>query len=116
MNTVTPTATNTKTNDEGTGKSPLLFVDDLVWSDEILPFVGVEQYAFVGVVSKKINKAYKDYCKIELQKNPRKVKDNPARHSPSRSLEIKDTLYSETFFNQQRAELWLKGKSSSKTL
>ncbi|CAB9530800.1 expressed unknown protein (Partial), partial [Seminavis robusta] len=51
----------------------LLFADDLILVQGIFPFVGVGQYAFVGAVNKKMNQLYKEYCKIELNKNPRKL-------------------------------------------
>ncbi|CAB9508608.1 ankyrin repeat protein [Seminavis robusta] len=107
--------TATATNDEGnsTTESRLLFADDLIWIGQILPFVGVGHYAFVGAVNKKMNMVYKEYCKIELEKNPRKVKDNP--EIASRSAEITDTLYSQTFCNKLRAEYWLKDNSSNRT-
>ncbi|CAB9510828.1 ankyrin repeat protein [Seminavis robusta] len=105
--------TNAAANDEGIAESPHLFADDLIWSGQILSFVGVGQYAFVGAVNKQMNKAYKEYCKIELKKNPRKVWAN--NYSPSRSAEITDTLCCETFCNQPRTECWLKDNSSTKT-
>eukprot|EP00797_Seminavis_robusta_P003966 Sro1256_g256620.2 (315) ;mRNA; r:12401-13345 len=95
----------------------LLFADDLILVQGILPFVGVGQYAFVGAVNKKMNQLYKEYCKVELKKNPRKVKDKRG-YIPipdSRSAESTDTLCSETFCNQPRAEYWLKDNSSNKT-
>ncbi|CAB9520993.1 ankyrin repeat protein [Seminavis robusta] len=80
----------------------------------ILPFVGVGQYAFIAAVKKKMNKLYKEYCKVELKKNPATVKDRPGTYCPSRSAESTDTLCSKTFCNQPRAEYWLKDKSSNK--
>ncbi|CAB9530071.1 ankyrin repeat protein (Partial), partial [Seminavis robusta] len=95
----------------------LLFADDLILIEGIFPFVGVGQYAFVGAVNKKMNQLYKEYCKIELNKNPRKVNDKPAScecDSLRRSAESTDTLCSETFCNQPRAEYWLKDNSRNK--
>ncbi|CAB9511291.1 ankyrin repeat protein [Seminavis robusta] len=105
----------TATNHEGTAESPLLSVDDAIWIQGILQCVGVGQYAFVGPVSKKMNRLYKEYCTIELTKNPRKVKENPEDDTGSRSAEITDSLCSETFSSQPRAEYWLKDDSGNKT-
>ncbi|CAB9526039.1 unknown protein [Seminavis robusta] len=90
----------------------LLFADDLILVQGILPFVGVGQYAFIGAVNKKMNQLYKEYCKIELTKNPKKVKDYV--QLGNRSATSTDTLYSETFCNQPRAEYWLKDNSRPK--
>ncbi|CAB9502238.1 ankyrin repeat protein [Seminavis robusta] len=92
----------------------LLLDKNEIWIQGILPLVGVGQYAFVGAVNKKMNQLYKEYCKIELEKNPRKVKDGPPLLASRRSAEITDTLYSETFCNLPRAEYWLKDNSSRK--
>ncbi|CAB9530117.1 expressed unknown protein [Seminavis robusta] len=59
-----------------------------------------------------MNQLYKDYCRIELTKNPREVKE---KWYSNRSAEITDTMYSEAFCNQQRAEYWLRDNSSHKT-
>ncbi|CAB9496674.1 ankyrin repeat protein [Seminavis robusta] len=110
-------ANNNKKQKMFTPLDSLLFADDLVWSGQILSFVGVGQYAFVGAVNKKMNQLYKEYCKIELKKNPREVNDNPEAHTyveEDRSAESTDTLYSETFCNLLRAEYWLKDNSSNK--
>ncbi|CAB9529552.1 ankyrin repeat protein [Seminavis robusta] len=112
-------AANTATNDKGTTtaiESPLLFADDLILVQGMLPYVGVGQYAFIGAVNKKMNQLYKEYCTIELKENPKIVKDFPLIHpfNGSRSAEITDTFCNETFCNQQRAEYWLKENSSDK--
>ncbi|CAB9519433.1 unknown protein [Seminavis robusta] len=95
----------------------LLFADDLILVQGILPYVGVGQYAFVGAVNKKMNQLYKEYCTLELKKNPRKVKTNPGgfRSAHSRSSGSTGTFCSETFCNQPRAEYWLKDNSRNKT-
>ncbi|CAB9528631.1 ankyrin repeat protein [Seminavis robusta] len=61
-----------------------------------------------------MNQQYKEYCKTELQKHPREVKDE-GQYSPSRSSEVTDTLYSETFCSQPRAEFWLEDNSNHMT-
>ncbi|CAB9504907.1 ankyrin repeat protein [Seminavis robusta] len=113
IGTVASTAANSSANNNKKQKmSPpfesLVFADDLIWIGQILPFVGIGQYGFVGAVNKKIYQLYKDYCKIELKKNPREVKDNPDNViiQDSRPAEITDTLYSETFCNVPRAAYW----------
>ncbi|CAB9530144.1 ankyrin repeat protein [Seminavis robusta] len=108
--------TATATNDEvtSTAESPLLFADDLIWCGQILSFVGVGQYAFVGAVNKKMNRLNKEYCQIELNKNPIEIKLDPGRNSLSRPAKITDTLYSETFCNEPRAEYWLSDNSDHK--
>ncbi|CAB9526442.1 ankyrin containing protein (ISS) [Seminavis robusta] len=111
-------ATNSSANNNKKQKmSPpvesLLLDKAEIWIQGILPCVGIGQYGFLGAVNKKMNQLYKEYCKIELEKKPRRVKDNPGRFSLGRYAEITDTLYSETFCNQPHAEHWLKHKYSS---
>ncbi|CAB9526936.1 expressed unknown protein [Seminavis robusta] len=96
----------------------LLLDKNEIWLQGILPLVGVGQYAFIGAVNKKMNQLYKEYCKTELEKNPGKVKINPEQdpnHYNSHPAESTDTLYSETFSNEQRAEFWLKDNSNHKS-
>ncbi|CAB9513807.1 ankyrin repeat protein [Seminavis robusta] len=106
--------TNTTPN-TATTKSPLLLAGDEILMQGILPHVGVGQYAFIGPVNKKMNQLYKEYCKVELKKSPRRVHkdkpDNPLIDRRWRSAEITDTLDSETFCNLSRAEYWLKDDS-----
>ncbi|CAB9496249.1 ankyrin repeat protein [Seminavis robusta] len=96
-----------------------MFANDEVWIQGILSFVGFGQYAFVGAVNKRMNRFYKAYCEIELKKKPRLVKRFPdfpgLSFDRGRSAEITDTLYSETFYNEPRAEYWLRDNSTHKT-
>ncbi|CAB9524014.1 unknown protein [Seminavis robusta] len=50
----------------------LLDHEDDVWINNILPFLGMGQYAFVGGVNKKLNQLYKEYG--ATVKDPPKVK------------------------------------------
>ncbi|CAB9499976.1 ankyrin repeat protein [Seminavis robusta] len=55
-----------------------------------------------------MNRLYEEYCKVELKKNPRKVKDNPDAHEwDCRSAKITNILQSETFCNLPSADYWL---------
>ncbi|CAB9509332.1 expressed unknown protein [Seminavis robusta] len=62
-------ANNNKKQKMSPPNESLLWADDDISIQGILPFVGVGQYAFVGAVNKKMN----HYCKIEPKKNPRKL-------------------------------------------
>ena len=40
-----------------------------IWVNNILPFLGIGHYAFVGLVSKGMNQLYKEYCNAALKKD-----------------------------------------------
>ncbi|CAB9506173.1 ankyrin repeat protein [Seminavis robusta] len=107
-------ALNNKKQKMSAAFDSLLFADDLILIEGILPFVGVGQYAFVAAVNKKMNQLYKEYCEIELKKNPRMVTDNPYGWPSRHAAESTDTVLSETFCNLLCAEYWLKDNSSNK--
>ncbi|CAB9500551.1 expressed unknown protein [Seminavis robusta] len=93
----------------------LLLAGNDIWIELILPSVGIGQYTFVGAVNKKMNQLYKEYCEIELKKNPTRVIVDGGWFPPtSRAAEITDTFYGETFCNQPRTEYWFRDNSDHK--
>ncbi|CAB9520074.1 ankyrin repeat protein [Seminavis robusta] len=70
---------------------------DEVWIQQILPFLGLGHYAFIGPVNKKMNRLYKEYWSH---------KGRPAGST--------GTLYSAAFATVSCAEYWLRDSSSNK--
>ncbi|CAB9499195.1 expressed unknown protein [Seminavis robusta] len=56
----------------------LMDQEDL-WVDNVLPFVGMGQYAFIGASNKQLNRLYKAYCKTV--QNPPFVKHDEDREA-----------------------------------
>ncbi|CAB9520594.1 ankyrin repeat protein [Seminavis robusta] len=81
-----------------------------IWTDHILPFLGMGQYAYVGAVNKEFNGLYKEYC--DSVKNPFIVKLG-SKQRPAIST---DTLYSVAFYNVPCAQYWHVANKSSQTL
>ncbi|CAB9508638.1 ankyrin containing protein (ISS) [Seminavis robusta] len=81
---------------------------------QILAFVGMGHYAFVGSVSKKLNHLYKVYC-ASVQ-NPPKVKEynDDTEEWDKFSATATDTFYRVALCNVPSAKFWHSDNSSSK--
>ncbi|CAB9496076.1 expressed unknown protein [Seminavis robusta] len=85
----------------------LLMQQEELWVNQILPCLGMGQFAFVGLVSKQMKHLYEEYCKT--------VEDPPAvvetlvyfpSDTRTRPATSTDTFYGATFCNLALAEYW----------
>ncbi|CAB9517821.1 expressed unknown protein [Seminavis robusta] len=105
-----------------------LFDQEDIWVNNILPFLGMGQYAFVGAINKRMNATYKEYC--GTVKSPPKVKipdqsttslrnqaTNPiacVRIQVTRPATSTDSFYGAAFCNIPCMEYWLADQSPNK--
>ncbi|CAB9498538.1 expressed unknown protein [Seminavis robusta] len=88
--------------------STLLEQKDL-WINDILPLVGMGQYAFVGGVNKQMKGLYEKFCST--------VKDAPlVRHQNHKKIPATstDTVHSAAFYNVDCAKYWYSDDPATK--
>ncbi|CAB9521656.1 unknown protein [Seminavis robusta] len=79
-------------------------LSDDVWTGNILPFLGMGQYAYIGASSWKLNNLYKRYCDSD-ELVDRKPLVKVGRDGLTKAGAT-STFYSTAFFNLGCAEYW----------
>ncbi|CAB9511068.1 expressed unknown protein [Seminavis robusta] len=79
-----------------------------VWINNILPFVGMGHYAFIGATNKKLNGLYRKYC--DSVASPPEVSAEHVRRAAVKT----DTFFSAIFCDVSTAEYWLSDNSEGR--
>jgi hypothetical protein len=105
--------TSKKRKSSALDEEQLLNLNKDIWVKNILPFVGIGHFAFVGSVNHKMNEHYQDFCD-SLKVRPWVKCQRIQNGTHFRRASKVDTLPSAIFASERCAELYFDSQSSNK--